>query len=312
MDEALSYESFLEGAKKAAHRAMDDHGRKEYDEFALHAGIAVERLAKAVLVSKNPMFLVEMRNGNTDMLLHFGGALEIDTNKVRTIGAKEAIVRLRRMKILSLDLQLDYLIDLRNGTAHTTGDEGAKDMIPVFAHTIEELASDLGVDLSKFWGRWARALTIAVTEQEDEILRDVQIRIAQARHAFDDRFVGLPPEIREHAIHAPQHRTSEPWARPMHVKSRGDLIFITMAKECPACSGQALFTLLPGESTSESVTFVAEGVGCYVCDLELSGTKAMTALRRIAGDEAVPTLIIPRGSAAPESDDVRIVDLSAG
>jgi HEPN domain-containing protein len=53
MDDSLSFESFYEGAKKAAHRAMDDHGRGGYDEFALHAGVAVEKLAEAVLVSKN-------------------------------------------------------------------------------------------------------------------------------------------------------------------------------------------------------------------------------------------------------------------
>ncbi|MEE1807668.1 hypothetical protein [Streptomyces sp. BE133] len=46
MDESLSFESLLEGAKKAGHKAMDDHGRGEYDEFALHGGVAVERLAK--------------------------------------------------------------------------------------------------------------------------------------------------------------------------------------------------------------------------------------------------------------------------
>ncbi|MEV0122659.1 integrase [Streptomyces sp. NPDC050703] len=72
MDDALSFESFLEGAKKAAHRAMDDHGRGEYDEFALHGGVAVEKLAKAVLVSMNPVYLLEMRNGNPDMLLYLG------------------------------------------------------------------------------------------------------------------------------------------------------------------------------------------------------------------------------------------------
>lgn len=39
MDDSLSFEGFYEGAQKAAHRAMDDHGRAEYDEFALHAGV---------------------------------------------------------------------------------------------------------------------------------------------------------------------------------------------------------------------------------------------------------------------------------
>ncbi len=55
MDASLTFESFLEGAKKAAHKAMDDHGRGEYDEFAaLHACVAIERLAKAVLGLEEP------------------------------------------------------------------------------------------------------------------------------------------------------------------------------------------------------------------------------------------------------------------
>ena len=33
---------------------MDDHARGEYEEFALHAGVAVEKLVKATLVSMNP------------------------------------------------------------------------------------------------------------------------------------------------------------------------------------------------------------------------------------------------------------------
>ena len=33
---------------------MDDHARGEYEEFALHAGVAVEKLVKAALVSMNP------------------------------------------------------------------------------------------------------------------------------------------------------------------------------------------------------------------------------------------------------------------
>lgn len=102
MDESLSFESFLSGAKKAAHKAMNDHGRGEYDEFALHAGVAVERLAKSVLVRRNPIYLVEMRNGPSDLLLYFGGHLEIETEKVRTVGAGEALRRLRRMGLLPL------------------------------------------------------------------------------------------------------------------------------------------------------------------------------------------------------------------
>ncbi|MFI8851687.1 hypothetical protein ACIGW3_16050 [Streptomyces sp. NPDC053499] len=136
MVDPLAYESFLEGAKKAAHKAMDDHGRREYDEFALHAGVAVERLAKAALVSKNPIYIVEMR-GSAEMLFHLGGHRA--ASKVRTIGAGEAISRLRVLGVLSVDRQLDLLIDLRNGVAHSTGGEEAKSLLATLARTVGAL-----------------------------------------------------------------------------------------------------------------------------------------------------------------------------
>ncbi|GGS45429.1 hypothetical protein [Streptomyces violaceus] len=146
MSDSLSSESFFQGAKKAAHKAMDDHGRPEYDEFALHAGVAVEKLAKAVLVSKNPVYLVEPRN--EDMLLHFGGHLRMDEGKVRTVGAKEAITRLRKIGVLQTDSDLDLLIAMRNGAAHATPDSTlAKGMITPLARTIETLLGDLGETL---------------------------------------------------------------------------------------------------------------------------------------------------------------------
>jgi hypothetical protein len=284
MDESLSFESLFEGAKKAAHRAMDDHGRKEYDEFALHAGIAVERLTKAALVVRNPLFLVEMRNGNTDMLLHFGGALEIDKEKVRTVGAKEGITRLRRMTVLPADPQLDLLIDLRNGTAHTTGNDAAKVLMPVFARTVEVLIADTGQDLKDFWGRWAQALSFAVTEQEDEILRDVQIRMAQARHAFDDRFAGLPDRTLE-AIGEEFTATGV-----LFPSFANELWSIT---QCPACSYRALAMVVVDVDRDKCVNAVTYGVHCSFCKLILTGPDEVRAsgIRNGTYEEAISRLI---------------------
>ncbi|MEV0117685.1 hypothetical protein AB0H77_31365 [Streptomyces sp. NPDC050844] len=136
MDVSLSYECFWEGASTAAHKAMDDHARGEYDEFALHGGVAVERLAKAVLVSKNPIYIAELL-GSTEMLFHLGG--DRAAGKVRTIGAAEALARLRTLDVLGADKQLDLLIDVRNGVAHTTSAEQAKSLMPVLAQTVETL-----------------------------------------------------------------------------------------------------------------------------------------------------------------------------
>ncbi|MGW2052160.1 hypothetical protein ACWCPF_44695 [Streptomyces sp. NPDC001858] len=136
MNDSLSSESFFHGAREAAHKAMEDHGRPEHDEFALHAGVAVEKLAKAVLVSKNPVYIGEIRSNSADMVLYLGGHLQADEEKVRTVGAMEAIKRLRKINVLQPDPQLDLLIEMRNGAAHTAADSTlAKGMISPLART---------------------------------------------------------------------------------------------------------------------------------------------------------------------------------
>jgi hypothetical protein len=280
MDESLSFESFFKGAKKAAHRAMDDHGRVEYDEFALHAGVAVERLAKAVLVSKNPVYLAEIRNA--DMLLHLGGDLELPMEKVRTVGAKEAVARLRRIEALQVDPQLDLLIEMRNGAAHTSANSAqAKGLISPLARTIETLLNDLGETLDTFWERWTDAVRDAVNEQEDEVFRDVQLRIAQARHAFEDRFVGLPAEVKKQALKAPQPRPTEWFAHPMELKKDDVTVLRVTGGDCPACSGTGLITMEPIGRTGTETRYLANGFGCYLCDFEVNGPEELSALRKI-------------------------------
>ncbi|MCX4608728.1 hypothetical protein [Streptomyces mirabilis] len=279
MDESLSFESFFEGAKKAAHKAMDDHGRPEYDEFALHAGVAVERLAKATLVSKNPIYIAEIRNA--DMLLHLGGHLQLDEDKIRTVGAKDAIARLRKIGVLQADTQLDLLIEMRNGAAHAApASAQAKGMISPLARTIETLLDDLGKPLEAFWERWTEAVKADVNEQEDEIFRDVQLRITQARHAFEDRFVGLPAEVKEGALSAPQPRQEEWFAQPMEFKKDGVVVMKTSGGSCPSCGGQGLLTFERIEQTGDKVTYNANGFGCYLCTFEVSGPDEMAAFRK--------------------------------
>ncbi|MEV7952080.1 hypothetical protein AB0O74_34580 [Streptomyces rubiginosohelvolus] len=110
MNGSLSCESFYQGAKKAAHKAMDDHGRMEYDEFALHAGVAVEKLSKASLAAKNPLYIAEVRQSNVDVIMHLGGHVQLEEKKVRTVGATDAINRLRKIGVLKkVDPDLDLL-----------------------------------------------------------------------------------------------------------------------------------------------------------------------------------------------------------
>ncbi|WP_326755085.1 hypothetical protein OIE73_28620 [Streptomyces hirsutus] len=284
MDNSFSFESLYKGAARAAHRAMDDHGRRDYNEFALHAGVAVELLAKAFLVSKNPIYIAETHK-NANMLLYFGGDLQMAMKDVRTIGAKEAIARLRRLGVLQAHADLDTLIEMRNGAAHASSSGAeAKGMISPLARTIETLLGALGRPLDVFWGRWADALRAAVNEQQGEVHRDIQIRIAQARHAFDDRFNRLPRELKEHAISTEPHVITAAFDHIVEIDGK---IFpssiITPGGSCPSCTAQT--TLLFGmvDRSADHTQYAPDGINCHVCRLSLSGFDEMAALRDILG-----------------------------
>ncbi|WP_432131245.1 hypothetical protein [Streptomyces tendae] len=271
MDDSLSFESFFGGAKKAAHRAMDDHGRGEYDEFALHAGVAVERLAKAVLVKRNPVYLVEMRNNNLDLLLYFGGDLEMDTRKVRTVGAKDAIQRLRRMGILPPQADLDLLIELRNGTAHTTSGDQAETLLPAFAETVAVLLTALATTFRDFWGRWARTVIVAIDKRRDEIGRDVEIRIDQARHRFDDRFSELSEHLKE-SLFIEQATSTD----VLFFDTKDGTLQMQGRQICPACQSMAAMSSV-NRGTNSTPAFVAVALHCSMCQLQLADRDELAA-----------------------------------
>ncbi|WP_217207467.1 hypothetical protein [Streptomyces sp. AC550_RSS872] len=273
MDESLSFENFLEGAKKAAHRAMDDHGRGEYDEFALHGGVAVERLAKAVLVSKNPVYLLEMRNGNPDMLLYLGGHLEMSADKVRTVGAKDTIKRLRTLGLLPPDSELDLLIELRNGTAHTTIGDQAKTLLPTLAKNIAALLKDIDLPEENFWGRWTSAMNVAVDKRRGDIERDVQLRIRQARHGLDDRLKGLPLPYK---LRVPGQSGFSVFFQDANPDIDQVVVTVTGTHGCPACERQAIVKAEP-DPASPKMAFTAVSMSCPWCQLRLNSAEEIQA-----------------------------------
>lgn len=269
MDESLSFESFFEGAKKAAHRAMDDHGRAEYDEFALHGGVAVEKLSKAVLVSMNPIYIAETK-GSAEMLFHLGG--HRTASKVRTIGATEAIARLRLLDALAPDRQLDLLIDIRNGAAHAASGDQAKSLLPTLMRTVDSLLLTPQASRHDFWGRWTSAVNVALDSTHSKVVRDVQLRIRQAQHSFEDRFAGLPEGSMERL-----RRSQRVRGVGAYVANTGVQLVIKSVLTCPACNGRADAPLAQIESASEVETFVTDGLVCPYCALSLSGAEETEA-----------------------------------
>ncbi len=152
---------------------------------------------------------------------------------MHTVGAGEAIARLRKLDVLPSDDGLDDLIELRNGVAHSTqGDEG-RELLPALVRTIEALLTDLGKDVSAFWERWTETIRLALDEARTELERDVRMRIQKARNVFQDRFEGLPDD----AVRKFQDTQRNSFA--MALMGEADHLIVEDVATCPACDGRA-------------------------------------------------------------------------
>ncbi|MES4891415.1 hypothetical protein [Streptomyces sp. NPDC096012] len=260
MDESLSFESFYEGAKKATYKAMNDHAEGEYDEFALHAGVAIERLAKAVLYKLNPLYIAS-------------GKVVFTANKpprVHTVSAMEALSRLTSLNILKIDADLKLLIELRNGTVHASAGDEAKAHIPTLAKAVGAMLKHLDVSMPDFWGRWASTASAAVDQKKSEIERDVQVRITQAKHHYDNRFSDLPDHLHRRLVVEQFSQIN------VSVSETEAGIWIEGENVCPACDCVA-DVLAVGQSTGEASPVSVFALKCHLCRLQLATREELAA-----------------------------------
>ncbi|MCX4608727.1 hypothetical protein [Streptomyces mirabilis] len=272
MDDSLSFESLLRGARKFACSAMEAHSEEDEEVFLLHAGVSIERLAKAALVRKSPFLLMELK-GRDDTLYHLTGVRR--AAKLRTIGAGQAIGRLRDMAVLpQRDPDLDELIELRNGVAHLMASvDDAFDGLSVFCRVTNQLLDHLSQDQGFYWGSWSTLVSITLNDLSEKVERDVARRIEQARRRLKLRFEGLPAEAME-----------------SYVATRPDLEYglqiskesapkVFLPQKCPACGNTAMVIAGPpvivrkgeaGESQPESMI-------CFVCHFTLKGHEMAAA-----------------------------------
>lgn len=172
---------------------MDAHSREDQEVFLLHAGVSIERLAKAALSKQSPFLLIEMK-GKEDTLLHLAGVQE--TSKVRTVGAAQALSRLRTMgAIPKQDVDLDELIELRNGIAHLDASaDSSFDGLSVFSRATNSLLTHLGQEKENYWGEWLGIIEITESDALESAEREVARRIERARYRLSERLRGVPQD----------------------------------------------------------------------------------------------------------------------
>ncbi|WP_411078385.1 hypothetical protein [Streptomyces sp. cmx-10-25] len=276
MESPVTFERLYEGAKRFACLAMEAHAEEDQEVFLLHAGVSVERLAKAALVRVHPTLLTEVK-GNDEMLLHLAGAVPAPPGRLRTIGAATAIGRLRKMNVLpgkpsSEAGELDGLIELRNGVAHL-GTSDVDDYLQIFVATTDKLVEHTQQDRALFWGDWSDAARVALDDQEDRLQKTVLLRINQSRQRFKTRFADLP----EGAVQGTVEGMSEEGLTVIAVSPAGAL-FQTLS-QCPACEKDtaALVLSVDGSSLLFDMELAAGGLACRLCGFYLSSAAEVEA-----------------------------------
>ncbi|WP_159031348.1 hypothetical protein [Streptomyces sp. S8] len=291
MDSALSYLSLYWGARKFAHSAMDAHARNDEEVFLLHAGVSIERLAKAVLSKTTPFLLMELKGGD-ETLFHLAGVKEAE--KVRTAGASQAIGRLRAMDVLpKKDTDLDELIELRNGVAHLSANSSETfDGLATFARVSNTLIPHLEKDLAEFWDQWYGAIEIAVSEVLAGVARDISGRIEQARNRLARRLQDVPEDAVA-IIYSNANDAAE--AGGFGIRAQCGTFSYHSPRACPACNctGHLIITI-PGVGTTP------EGEGgrsfyCPLCsfmtygndELEAAGISLSEPLKNAHGEPSI-------------------------
>ncbi|WP_051844876.1 hypothetical protein [Streptomyces sp. NRRL S-813] len=271
MDDSLSVEGLYRGARKFAWSALDAHGHRDEEVFLLHAGVSIERLAKAALVTKSPFLLMEMK-GKDDTLFHLTGVRQ--AAKLRTVGAGQAISRLRDMAVLpQRDQDLDELIELRNGVAHLMASINDEfDGLTVFCRVTNQLLDHLGRDQGLYWGSWSTLVGITLSDAHEKVERDVARRIEQARRLLKKRFAGFPAEALDSYVAAQPHL-------PYGLQASKDGPRVIIPWKCPACEHPAAIlagppVLIrqgePGQSQPEKLI-------CFVCQFILKSHEMEVA-----------------------------------
>lgn len=248
--------------------------------------------------------------GKVDALFHLTG-VKPSESRVHTVGAGEAIARLRKLDVLPSDDGLDDLIELRNGVAHSTqGDEG-RELLPALVRTIEALLTDLGKDVSAFWERWTETIRLALDEARTELERDVRMRIQKARNVFQDRFEGLPDD----AVRKFQDTQRNSFA--MALMGEADHLIVEDVATCPACDGRAKVIMQGWDAASNSKNFVVNGFRCPMCHLTLTGAEEFTAAGLDLGtvnNDVVSELMrmLTDRSVASKAQEVRLGETRPG
>ncbi len=185
MADAFSPDAFYDSGRAFALSALEAHHAGNRRRVPLHAGTALEHLAKACLARRSLALLAELKN-NSGSIKSLIGLLRIEgaggPASIRTVGLSEALARAGlfvRPKAAGDDLRL--LIEMRNGIVHAADDADVEErVLAAFAQQADALLADLGTDRKDFWDGQLAVVNALLTDASDKLMHRVEVRLAAA------------------------------------------------------------------------------------------------------------------------------------
>jgi hypothetical protein len=99
---------------------------------------------------------------------------------------------------VAAEVDLTLLINLRDGVVHAALDEEVKERLLVaFVQQVDATLVDMGRSRDDFWGDRRAMVDALLVAASDKVTRRVQVKLAAARAAFEERYGETQRELRE-------------------------------------------------------------------------------------------------------------------
>lgn len=270
---------------QAANIKVSSDDRHLRMEAAVHAGTAVELMAKAILARVDPRLLTEDRDGHhvvLDMLVGSGQAVAAQRRgrgSRATVSARKALDLTLRLcpEVVPHDAAAGVALAARNAAAHAAEVDDMKVADQVTAANDFVLA---GVD------SFGRSRTAFIGDALDQVERDVAERKAASRDRAN-RAIELAK--RRYDTPAVIMHGSDPAKVSSRVPFHGDHYD---PYRCPACGNQGWLIwnveveLDATEERNVNTYLVYMGFACFFCGLELDDVESEAAGVEPHGDPA--------------------------
>jgi hypothetical protein len=238
------------------------------EAFTVFSGMVLERLAKAALMQRHPVLVVELgsKGGAWETLLHLAGIAQHDS--LRTVSLKVALDRLR-MPPLNVPLGvsprgLDDLVNLRNASAHGVGHVEDPTLVGKYVLVVDSLLADMDVDRAGFWLECLQAADYVKDGAEAKERDRVKFMIARARDKYNEDHPDDSADAKEYAYEWSRNRTrSFPgW----------------QLRDCPACENIGIMegrlfkrriSVPEADDQLVNIEFQPESFSCETCSLRL-------------------------------------------